>query len=31
MPDDINKKSKEVWERFLTLQPEANLMFPMKF
>ena len=28
MADEINRKSKEVWEKFLKIQPEANLMFP---
>ena len=28
MTDEINRSSKEVWEKFLKLQPDANLMFP---
>lgn len=26
--DEINRKSKEVWERFIKLQPKTDLMFP---
>lgn len=26
--DEINRKSREVWENFVKLQPDTNLMFP---
>lgn len=26
--DEINKNSKDVWEKFIKLQPETDLMFP---